>query len=126
MRCKLRNVIRKMPRARRAASQLELRRQYLVGMKRRLWSSLAASMIFLAASASDAAPSRSTKGNYGGVCKSEDIAYVEGEKWWYFEFGLGPGTGWQYGGIAKRINADQVIIGGEVYTRIGSKRDRCR
>lgn len=97
-----------------------------IPMRIRLCSIFAASTILAIASASDAAPTRNTKPNYGGVCNSDDIAYVEGENWWRFVYGLGPDTGWKYGGVAKRINADQIIIVNEVYTRIGSKRDNCR
>ena len=87
---------------------------------------LALATILTSTSISFASPDRGTKANYGGVCNSEDAVYVQGKDWWRFEFGIGPGTGWQKGGTVTRINGDQVIIENEVYTRIGSQRDNCR
>jgi len=95
-------------------------------MRVTLLSLLCASTLLVITTASFATPIRSTKANYGGTCHSDDAIYVEGDKWWKWEFGLGPGTGWQYGGKAKRINADQIIIIDEVYTKIGSRLRQCR
>ena len=72
------------------------------------------------------APSSSSKMNYGGTCFSGDGVFVEGNNWWKLELMRGSPPAWKYGGFAKRINQDQVIIGDSVYTRIGSSRDQCR
>ena len=83
-------------------------------------------ILLLFASPSVAAPSPNARPNYGGQCQTEDAVYVEGDQWWWFKMGRGiPDAGWKYGGVASRINADQIIIEDEVYTRIGSARDKC-
>jgi len=83
-------------------------------------------VLLICATPSAAAPSSDARANYGGKCRTEDAVYVEGNQWWWFKMGRGiPDAGWKYGGVAARINSDQIIIKDSVYTRIGSSRDNC-
>ena len=81
--------------------------------------------LLICASPSAAAPSSDARANYGGKCRTDDLVYVEGNNWWRLNRIRGVPPAWKYGGVAVRINSDQIIVKDSVYARIGSPRDNC-
>ena len=72
------------------------------------------------------APDEKTRFNYGGRCGTEDVIYVQRNRWWWHENkGRGIPGEWHFGGKVERINDDQITIKEKVYTRIESKRYQC-
>ena len=81
---------------------------------------------FAIAMPSMAAPSSDAQPNYEGNCRTDQVVYVEGNNWWMQELIRGIPPVWKYGGVAKRINRYQIIVGDTVFTRIGSPQDNCQ